>query len=106
MGYNTNPLVFRAGVRPVWQGDGRFWYRVTTPEGTEFVMVESASGTKAPAFDHAKLRGGAFGSGRREVRCAPSALHRFRAFGRRTNDLFLSPTPALEMRSDRRQVQS
>jgi dipeptidyl-peptidase-4 len=42
-------------VRPVWQGDGRFWYRVTTPEGTEFVMVESASGTKAPAFDHAKL---------------------------------------------------
>ena len=55
MGYNTNPLVFRAGVRPVWQGDGRFWYRVTTPEGTEFVMVESASGTKAAAFDHAKL---------------------------------------------------
>ena len=55
MGYNTNPLVFRAGVRPVWQGDGRFWYRVTTPEGTEFVMVESASGTKSPAFDHAKL---------------------------------------------------
>jgi dipeptidyl aminopeptidase/acylaminoacyl peptidase len=55
MGYNTNPLVFRAGVRPVWQGDGRFWYRVTTAEGTEFVMVESASGTKAPAFDHAKL---------------------------------------------------
>src|SRR6185295_19206468 len=55
MGYNTNPLVFRAGARPVWQGDGRFWYRVTTPEGTEFVMVESASGTKAPAFDHAKL---------------------------------------------------
>jgi dipeptidyl aminopeptidase/acylaminoacyl peptidase len=55
MGYNTNPLVFRTGVRPVWQGDGRFWYRVTTPEGTEFVMVESASGTKAPAFDHAKL---------------------------------------------------
>ena len=55
MGYNTNPLVFRTGVRPVWQGDGRFWYRVTTPEGTEFVMVESASGTKAAAFDHAKL---------------------------------------------------
>lgn len=55
MGYNTNPLVFRAGVRPVWQGDGRFWYRVTTAEGTEFVMVDSARGTKTPAFDHAKL---------------------------------------------------
>src|SRR5262245_5767696 len=55
MGYNTNPMVFRAGVRPSWQGDERFWYRVTTAEGTEFVMVNSASGTKSPAFDHAKL---------------------------------------------------
>lgn len=55
MGYNTNPLVFRAGVRPVWQGDGRFWYRLTTAEGTEFVSVDSVSGTKTPAFDHAKL---------------------------------------------------
>src|SRR5258705_6531481 len=54
MGYNTNPLVFRAGVRPVWQSDDRFWYRVTTAEGTEFVMVDS-KGTRAPAFDHAKL---------------------------------------------------
>lgn len=55
MGYNTNPMVFRAGVRPVWQGDGRFWYRLTTAEGTEFVMVDSANGTKTPAFDHARL---------------------------------------------------
>jgi dienelactone hydrolase len=55
MGYNTNPLVYRAGVRPVWQDSDRFWYRVTTAEGTEFVMVDSAKGTKAPAFDHAKL---------------------------------------------------
>src|SRR5499427_1259750 len=55
MGYNTNPLVFRAGVRPAWQGDDRFWYRVTTPEGSEFVMVDTAAGTKSPAFDQAKL---------------------------------------------------
>src|SRR5262249_54512468 len=55
MGYNTNPMVFRAGVRPSWQGDERFWYRVTTAEGTEFVIVNSTSGTKSPAFDHAKL---------------------------------------------------
>src|SRR5204863_3974289 len=38
MGYNTNPLVFRSGVRPAWQGDDRFWYRVTTPEGSEFIV--------------------------------------------------------------------
>src|SRR5438105_8042885 len=55
MGYNTNPLVFRSGVRPVWQGDRQFWYRVTTPEGSEFVMVDTAKGTRAPAFDQVKL---------------------------------------------------
>src|SRR2546423_4573964 len=55
MGYNTNPLVFRSGVRPNWQGDDRFWYRVTTPEGSEFIMVETATGTKTPAFDQVKL---------------------------------------------------
>ncbi len=55
MGYNTNPLVFRTGVRPNWQGDGRFWYRVTTPEGTDFIMIDTATGAKSPAFDQAKL---------------------------------------------------
>jgi dipeptidyl aminopeptidase/acylaminoacyl peptidase len=55
MGYNTNPLVFRTGIRPAWQGDGRFWYRVTTPEGSEFIMVDTATGAKSPAFDQAKL---------------------------------------------------
>src|SRR5256886_13930143 len=54
MGYNTNPLVFRSGVRPAWQGDDRFWYRVTTPEGSEFIMVDT-KGNKAPALDHVKL---------------------------------------------------
>jgi len=55
MGYNTNPLAFRTGVRPNWQGDARFWYRVTTAEGTDFIMVDTATGTKSPAFDQAKL---------------------------------------------------
>jgi dipeptidyl-peptidase-4 len=55
MGYNTNPLVFRSGVRPNWQGDDRFWYRVTTPEGSNFIMVNTATGAKTPAFDQARL---------------------------------------------------
>src|SRR2546423_1705045 len=55
MGYNTNPLIFRSGVRPSWQGDDRFWYRVTTPEGSEFIMVDAAKGTRTPAFDQVKL---------------------------------------------------
>jgi len=55
MGYNTTPLVFRAGVRPTWLPGERFWYRITTAEGSEFLLVDPAKGTKAPAFDHAKL---------------------------------------------------
>src|SRR5215510_1337155 len=55
MGYNTNPLVYRSGVRPNWLPDERFWYRVTTPEGAEFILCDPAKGTRAPAFDHVKL---------------------------------------------------
>jgi len=55
MGYNTLPLVYRSGVRPNWLPDERFWYRVTTAEGAEFILVDPAKGTRAPAFDHVKL---------------------------------------------------
>src|SRR5437016_2981404 len=55
MPYNTSPLIFRSSVRPTWQADDRFWYRITTAEGSEFLLVDAAKRTKAPAFDHAKL---------------------------------------------------
>ena len=55
MGYNTTPLVYHSGVRPNWLPDERFWYRVTTPDGAEFILVDPAKGTRAPAFDHVKL---------------------------------------------------
>src|SRR6516162_105706 len=55
MGYNTTPLVYRSGVRPNWISGERFWYRVTTAQGSEFVLVDPEKGTRAPAFDHAKM---------------------------------------------------
>ena len=55
LGGNVNPLIFRTGIRPNWLPDERFWYRVTTPEGSEFILVDTAKGTRAPAFDHARL---------------------------------------------------
>jgi dipeptidyl aminopeptidase/acylaminoacyl peptidase len=55
MNYNASPLVLRAGVRPTWLADGRFWYHVTTENGSEFVLVDPARATRVPAFDHAKL---------------------------------------------------
>ena len=55
MNYNTNPLVLRTGVRPAWLPGERFWYRITTEKGNEFVLVDPARGTRSPAFDHTKL---------------------------------------------------
>src|SRR5713226_951676 len=52
---STTPLVLRSGIRPNWLPDDRFWYRVTTAEGAEFILVDPAKGTRAPAFDHVKL---------------------------------------------------
>lgn len=55
MPYKVAPLVFHAGVRPTWLSDDRFWYRNTTPDGTEFVLFDPARGTRGPVFDQAKL---------------------------------------------------
>jgi dipeptidyl aminopeptidase/acylaminoacyl peptidase len=55
MSYNTTPLVFGSGVRPNWIAGDRFWYRVTRENGAEFMLVDPSAGTRAPAFDHARL---------------------------------------------------
>src|SRR5262245_50112780 len=55
MGYNTNPLVLHVANRPVWLSDDRFWYRVSTENGNEFILVDPIRGTRTAAFDHAKL---------------------------------------------------
>src|SRR4051812_13551748 len=54
MGYNTNPLVYHS-VRPAWLPDDRVWIRDVSADGTQFVIVDPASGKREPAFDHAKL---------------------------------------------------
>ncbi len=55
MGYNTTPLVFGVGAHATWLPDERFWYRDTTVQGTEFVLIDPVRGTRAPAFNHSKL---------------------------------------------------
>src|SRR5579864_3075841 len=55
MPYNVDPLVYHGPVRATFLEVGRFYYRVAVPEGHEFILVDAAKGTKAPAFDHAKL---------------------------------------------------
>lgn len=56
LGPNVAPLVLRAGGRPTWLPDGRFWYRNAIEDGgSEFVIADPAKRTRGPAFDHAKI---------------------------------------------------
>ena len=51
----TNPLVYRASVNPSWLDESRFWYSVSVPDGTEYMLVDAREGLRAPAFDHESL---------------------------------------------------
>ncbi len=46
LGFNTNPLIDRMPGGPTWLSDGRFWYRVSTADGVEFVVVDPSSGER------------------------------------------------------------
>ena len=54
MPYNTTPLVYGT-ERATWLSGGRFWFRSTSPEDSEFVIVDAATGARKPAFDHVAL---------------------------------------------------
>jgi dipeptidyl-peptidase 4 len=55
LGPTVNPLVIGGSVSANWLADERFWYRNTTLAGSEFILVDPAKRTRAPAFDHVKL---------------------------------------------------
>ena len=55
LSFNTNNLIHRANVRPNWLEDGQFWYRVSTPGGTEYVLVNPGTGMKKTASSLAGL---------------------------------------------------
>lgn len=54
MPYNVDPLIY-GNDRVTWLSGDRFWYRSTSPNGGEFVIVDAATGNRRPAFDHAAL---------------------------------------------------
>ncbi|MGD8276411.1 MAG: DPP IV N-terminal domain-containing protein [Gemmatimonadota bacterium] len=54
--WNTRALVYGDAVAPHWMAGGsRFWYRVTTPHGAEFMRVDVAAASRRPLFDNARL---------------------------------------------------
>ena len=55
LNYNTNRLVLHTAAQPTWVGDDRFWYRTTTENGTEFFVVDAATGARTAAFDQTKV---------------------------------------------------
>ncbi|MEO7673264.1 MAG: DPP IV N-terminal domain-containing protein [Pyrinomonadaceae bacterium] len=71
LSYSTAPLVDRSGVRPTFLPDGRFWYRVLTATGSEYVLINPADGTRSAGESLAKIGvtgttttgAGRFGSG-------------------------------------------
>jgi dipeptidyl-peptidase-4 len=55
MPYNVQALSSTGVVRAKWLEDGRFWYRNTGAGGWDFVLVDPATKSKAPAFDQEKV---------------------------------------------------
>src|SRR5688572_29039418 len=56
LGANMEKRIFRATIDVRWLKDGnRFWYRVKTPVGDEFHLVDPTLNTKRPVFENARL---------------------------------------------------
>jgi dipeptidyl aminopeptidase/acylaminoacyl peptidase len=55
LGYSAEQLVDRAAVRPNWLPGDKFWYKVLTAQGSEFVLVDPVKGTRTAAADLQQL---------------------------------------------------
>jgi dipeptidyl aminopeptidase/acylaminoacyl peptidase len=55
LSYNTEALIDHSSVKPNWFAGDSFWYRVMTAQGSEFVLINPAKGTRSAPFDQQKL---------------------------------------------------
>ena len=55
LSYGVQPFVDNSMDRPNWLPGDRFWYRVLTAQGSEFILVNPVKGTRSVAFDHQRL---------------------------------------------------
>ena len=55
--FTTAKFVDRSSVRPTWLSDGRLWYRVLTATGSEYVLINPATGERKTASDSKTLIG-------------------------------------------------
>jgi len=96
LGAHAAPLVSGIPGRPTWLPDGRFWYRVSAAGGGEFIMVDPARRTRAPAFDHARLAQALSAVTGREIDATDLPFQRFDLSpgGRTLTVAVAEPTPA------------
>jgi dipeptidyl-peptidase 4 len=55
LSFNTYDLIDRANVKPNWLDNGRFWYKIKTAKGTEYILVNTRTGKKNTASTLEKL---------------------------------------------------
>jgi dipeptidyl aminopeptidase/acylaminoacyl peptidase len=55
LNYSTEQLIDHNGVRPEWLPGDKFWYRASTAQGSEFILVDPAKKSRIAAFDQQKL---------------------------------------------------
>jgi dipeptidyl aminopeptidase/acylaminoacyl peptidase len=55
LAYNVNPLAYKGQVNAQWLDDDRFWFKQVGEDGTDYVMIDPAKGSRAPLFDRDKL---------------------------------------------------
>lgn len=55
LSFNTNPLVSGGSVRATWLPDNRFYYKNTTPTGSEWLLVNPAKKSSTPLFKAAEV---------------------------------------------------
>ncbi len=55
LAWNTASLVYNSGVRPSWLANDRFWYRVRTAAGSDFILVDPSKRTRTEAFNRSAL---------------------------------------------------
>ncbi len=101
MTYNVTPLVLRSGVRPTWLPDDRFWYRVPTETGAEFLLVDRDQGHARAGVRSRQARRRALRRGRHEVRRIASAVSANGHVRRRQDDHRERGAPPLDLRRRR-----
>lgn len=56
MPQNVMKMLYRMDVTPNWiEKSDRFWYKINTPEGNEFILVDPTRKIRKPAFNHDRL---------------------------------------------------